>query len=200
MTRWLAPGRRRRAGALTAPGVCVTALLVAGCDGPAPQPAVTVTATLTVTATVTVTATPTALASEAPAPETTPAPVKAHVPQGALALIEWHDQAATNKCVQVMTVYENRSDTAVNSITQKFQTMYTPKHAEGEYPDSVDGPDKSMTQVAGIAPYKTRTLYWDVCAPELASKQNPPPADGTDSFMSEIGAQPRSFTWKWVEE
>ncbi|WP_189189235.1 hypothetical protein [Streptomyces albiflavescens] len=101
--------------------------------------------------------------------------------------------------MNVMTVYENRSDTAVISISQKFQTLYTPKHADGEYPDDVDGPVKTLTQDAGIAPYGTRTLYWQVCAPELASKQNPAPADGTDSFMSEIGAQPRATAWDWAK-
>ncbi|MGW5256626.1 hypothetical protein ACWERW_27215 [Streptomyces sp. NPDC004012] len=101
--------------------------------------------------------------------------------------------------MNVMTVYENRSDTAVIFITQKFQTSYTPKHADGEYPDDVDGPVKTLTQDAGIAPYGTRTLHWQVCAPELASKQNPVPADGTDSFMSEIGAQPRATTWDWAQ-
>ncbi|MGW4888155.1 hypothetical protein [Streptomyces murinus] len=101
--------------------------------------------------------------------------------------------------MNVMTVFENRSDTAVISITQKFQTSYTPKHDDGEYPDDVDGPVKTLAQDAGIAPYRTRTLYWQVCAPELASKQNPVPADGTDSFMSEIGAQPRATTWDWAQ-
>lgn len=91
------------------------------------------------------------------------------------------------------------SDTAVISITQKFQTLYTPKHADGEYPDEVDGPVETLTQDAGIAPYMTRTLYWQVCAPELASKQNPVPPDGTDSFMSEIGAQPRATAWDWAQ-
>ncbi|WP_405856900.1 hypothetical protein OG407_09630 [Streptomyces sp. NBC_01515] len=101
--------------------------------------------------------------------------------------------------MNVMTVYENRSDTAVISITQKFQTLYTPKHADGEYPDEVNGPVKMLAQDAGIAPYGTRTLYWQVCAPELASKQNPVPPDGTDSFMSEIGAQPRVTSWDWAQ-
>ncbi|GAA2816788.1 hypothetical protein GCM10010441_46650 [Kitasatospora paracochleata] len=123
---------------------------------------------------------------------------KAKVPQGSLALTVWHDEGASNTCVSVQTVYENRSDTAINSIKQTFQTLYTPKHRDGEYPDSVNGPIKTLTQVAGIAPYQSRTLYWDVCAPELASKQNPPPADGTDSFMSEIGAQPMTNSWTWV--
>ncbi|WSM52474.1 hypothetical protein OG963_01870 [Streptomyces sp. NBC_01707] len=136
---------------------------------------------------------PTPTASSAPAP----APPRA--PLGSVTLTEWHDGDATNKCVNVMTVYENRSDTAVISITQKFQTSYTPKHADGEYPDDVDGPVKTLTQDAGIAPYGTRTLYRQVCAPDLASKQNPVPADGTDSFMSEIGAQPRAISWDWAQ-
>ncbi|WP_055631345.1 hypothetical protein [Streptomyces griseoruber] len=126
-------------------------------------------------------------------------PVPARTPQGSVALTEWHDGDATNKCVNVMTVYENRSDTAVISITQKFQTLYTPKHADGEYPDDVDGPVKTLAQDAGIAPYGTRTLYWQVCTPELASKQNPVPLDGTDSFMSEISAQPRATAWDWAQ-
>ncbi|MGW1809762.1 hypothetical protein [Streptomyces sp. NPDC002078] len=114
-----------------------------------------------------------------------------------MALAEWHDEGASNKCVSVSTRYENRSDTAVNTITQTFQTLYTPRHKDDEYPDEVNGPTKTLTQVAGIAPYQERTLYWDVCAPELASKQNPPPPDGTDGFMSEIGAQPMQYSWKW---
>ncbi|UWE11946.1 hypothetical protein [Actinacidiphila bryophytorum] len=115
-----------------------------------------------------------------------------------MTLAEWHDGDATNKCANVMTVYENRSDTAVIAITQKFQTSYTPKHADGEYPDDVDGPVKTLTQDAGIAAFGTRTLYWQVCAPELASRQNPVPADGIDAFMSEIGAQPRATSWDWA--
>ncbi|MFF2505797.1 hypothetical protein ACFVTY_20760 [Streptomyces sp. NPDC058067] len=54
----------------------------------------------------------------------------ARTPLGSVALTEWHDGDATNKCVNVMTVYENRSDTAVISITQNFQTLHTPKHAD----------------------------------------------------------------------
>ncbi|MEV7740055.1 hypothetical protein AB0O75_49975 [Streptomyces sp. NPDC088921] len=182
---------------------CAGALLAAGCSSHAPQPAAA-TSTVTVTQTITPTPTPTPVASRTSAIPTptafsAPAPAPARTPQGSVALTEWHDGDATNKCVNVMTVYENRSDTAVISITQKFQTLYTPKHADGEYPDEVDGPVKTLTQDAGIAPYGTRTLYWQVCAPELAPKQNPVPPDGTDSFMSEIGAQPRTTTWDWAQ-
>lgn len=184
---------------------CAAALLAVGCSGRAPQPAAaapTVTVTQTIAPTPTPTPTPTPIASRtsatlAPAVSSAPTPAPARTPQGSVALTEWHDGDATNKCVNVMTVYENRSDTAVISITQKFQTLYTPKHADGGYPDQVDGPVKMLTQDAGIAPYATRTLYWQVCAPELASKQNPVPPDGTDSFMSEIGAQPRATAWDW---
>nr|WP_168516630.1 hypothetical protein [Streptomyces sp. S1D4-11]QIZ01262.1 hypothetical protein HEP87_56130 [Streptomyces sp. S1D4-11] len=184
--------------------VCAAALLGAGCRH-APQPAAaapTVTVTQTITTTLTPTSTPAASRTSAirtPAASSEPAPIPARTPLGSVALTEWHDGDATNKCVNVMTVYENRSDTGVISITQKFQTSYTPKHADGKYPDDVDGPVKTLTQDAGIAPYGTRTLYWQVCAPELASKQNPVPADGTDSFMSEIGAQPRATTWDWAQ-
>lgn len=184
---------------------CAAALLAAGCSGRAPQPAaaaptVTVTQTIAPTPTPTPTSTPAARRTSAtPTPAVSSAPAPARTPQGSVALTEWHDGDATNKCVNVMTVYENRSDTAVISVTQKFQTLYTPKHADGEYPDDVDGPVKMLTQDAGIAPYGTRTLYWQVCAPELASKQNPVPADGTDSFMSEIGAQPRATAWDWAQ-
>jgi hypothetical protein len=115
-----------------------------------------------------------------------------------LVLTVWHDEAASNTCVTVSTVYENQSDTAVVTIAQSFQTIYTPKHNQGEYPNLVDGPIKTLEQVAGIAPYQNRLLYWNVCAPELADKQNPPPANGIDSFQSEIGAQPRTYTWKWA--
>ncbi|MGW2743928.1 hypothetical protein [Streptomyces sp. NPDC001450] len=72
-----------------------------------------------------------------------------------------------------------------------------PRHKDGEYPHEVNGTVKTLTQVAGIAPYQERTLYWHVCAPKLASKQNPPPSDGADGFMSEIGAQPKRYSWKW---
>ncbi|MFJ9120338.1 hypothetical protein ACIRJO_32990 [Streptomyces sp. NPDC102394] len=182
---------------------CAAALFAAGCSGRAPQPAAaapTVTVTQTIAPTPTPTPTPVASRTSATptqAPSSAPAPTPARTPQGSVALTEWHDGDATDKCVNVMTVYENRSDTAVISITQKFQTLYTPKHADGEYPDDVDGPVKTLSQDAGIAPYGTRTLYWQVCAPELASKQNPVPPDGTDSFMSEIGAQPRATVWDW---
>lgn len=186
---------------------CAAALLSAGCSSHAPQPVaaaptVTVTVTQTITPALTQTSTPVAGRTSAiptQAASSVPAPTPARTPLGSVALTEWHDGDATNKCVNVMTVYENRSDTAVISITQKFQTSYTPKHADGGYPDDVDGPVKTLTQDAGIAPYGTRTLYWQVCAPELASKQNPVPADGTDSFMSEIGAQPRATTWDWAQ-
>jgi hypothetical protein len=77
--------------------------------------------------------------------------------------------------------------------------LHTPKHADGEYPDEVNGPVKLLAQDAGIAPYGTRTLYRQVRAPELASKQNPVPRNGTDSFMSEIGAQPRAIAWAWAQ-
>ncbi|MGO4341522.1 hypothetical protein [Pedococcus sp. 2YAF34] len=96
------------------------------------------------------------------------------------------------------TTYDNRSDTAIDSVTQTFITNYTPKHKEGEYPDSVTGPAKTMTQVVGIAAYSQKVVTWEVCAPELASKQNPPRPDGLDSFMSEIGAAPADFSWRWV--
>ncbi|WP_128381295.1 hypothetical protein [Streptomyces cavernae] len=190
---------------LPAISACAAVLLAAGCSSPAPQPtaaAPAVTVTQTITLTPTPTSTPVASqASAIPTPTVSPAPevAPARIPQGSVALTEWHNGDATNECVNVMTVYENRSDTAVISITQKFQTMYTPKHADGEYPDDVDGPVKTLTQDAGIAPYGTRTLYWQVCAPELASKQNPVPPDGTDSFMSEIGAQPRAIVWNWAQ-
>lgn len=186
---------------------CAAALLGAGCSSHAPQPAaaaptVTVTQTVTPTPMPTPTSTPAASHTSAiptPTASSAPAPAPPRAPLGSVTLTEWHDGDATNKCVNVMTVYENRSDTAVISITQKFQTSYTPKHADGEYPDDVDGPVKTLTQDAGIAPYGTRTLYWQVCAPDLASKQNPVPADGTDSFMSEIGAQPRATSWDWAQ-
>ncbi|MFI0962956.1 hypothetical protein ACH4S8_16375 [Streptomyces sp. NPDC021080] len=186
---------------------CALPLLAAGRGSHAPRSTAKAAPTVTVTETITVTATPTP--TSAPAAGSTsatlesavsPAPVtaRARVPQGSVALTEWHDGDATSTCVNVMTVYENRSDTAVISIRQAFCTSYTPKHADGEYPDDVDGPLKTLSQDAGIAPYGTRTLYWEVCAPELASKQNPLPADGTDSFMSEMGAQPRGTTWDWA--
>ena len=43
-----------------------------------------------------------------------------------------------------------------------------------------------------------KAIYWRVCTPELAAKQNPPAHDGTDPFMSEIGAVPDKFRWTWV--
>ena len=139
---------------------CAAALLAAGCSGRAPQPAAaapTVTVIQTIATTPTPTPSPTPVASRTSATPTptvssAPAPAPARTPQGSVALTEWHDGDATNKCVNVMTVYENRSDTAVISITQKFQTLYTPKHTDGEYPDEVDGPVKTLSQDAGIAP------------------------------------------------
>ncbi|MFG2520193.1 hypothetical protein [Streptomyces sp. NPDC048527] len=199
----------RHAAALAVIGLC-TAPLAAACTSPGAQPAAAhhdatrAAPTVTITQTITATPPPGPRASAAAAATTTPPTKTASsparpAPQGSVALGEWHDGDATNKCVNVMTHYENRSDTAVISITQTLQTNYTPKHSKDEYPDSVDGPLKTLTQDAGIEPYGERTLYWQVCAPELASKQNPVPADGTDSFMSEIGAQPRTTTWHWAK-
>ncbi|SBW18605.1 putative membrane protein [Candidatus Protofrankia californiensis] len=134
----------------------------------------------------------TALTSE-PAPS-----VKiTHAPQGEIVLTEWHDTTSTNTCVRVQTYYQNRSDTAIREISQSFVTLYTPRHPEGTYPGLREGPVKTLTQSAGIPPFEQRILYWDVCAPELAKLQNPPRPDGTNSYMSEIGAQPRGFTWTW---
>lgn len=121
-------------------------------------------------------------------------------PQGDVELVEWHNEAANNKCVDVDTYIENRSDTAINEITVKFRTTYTPKHGEDEYPESKNGPVKILTQVAGISPYGKRKLIWEVCAPELAKRMNPYRPEMTDAFMSEIGAIPEEFSWTWVEE
>jgi len=74
----------------------------------------------------------------------------------------------------------------------------TLKHREGQYPHSVDGPSKTLRQTVGIAPYSRKMIMWRVCAPELASKQDPPSADGTDSFISEIDAVPKALRWRWV--
>ncbi|GAA4598109.1 hypothetical protein GCM10023194_74790 [Planotetraspora phitsanulokensis] len=111
--------------------------------------------------------------------------------------MEWHDQVADSKCVKVQTFYENRSNTAIKMIAQTFLTDYTPKHRAGQYPDSKNGPIKTLTQNVGIPPFETREVTWDVCAPELAKLMNPPSADGTDGYMSEVGAAPQGFKWRW---
>ena len=172
---------------------------------PAPVPAVieSVSATPSQTPSSSKSATAGSTPAEAAAtvhPATTPppAPVAVPQPQGTIALTVWHDHGADNRCVAVETIYENRSDTALNTVTQVFVTMYTPKHANGTYPALKDGPTKSMTQTVGIPPYGTRTIGWNVCAHELVAKQNPPPADGVDGYLEEIGARPTSFTWDWV--
>lgn len=152
----------------------------------------TVTATETLTTTVTVTRTPSEM--ESSAPQST----KTARPQGTVALDEWHDLSGDLTCAVVQTYYDNRSDTAILKLQQDFVMSYTPKHAEGEYPDSVDGPRKSLTQTVGIAPYTRKEIRWRVCAPELRDKQNEPRADGIDSFMSEVGARPETFTWTWA--
>ena len=159
-----------------------------------PRPTVsteTTTKTVTVTLTVTKTAAPPKLTTPSPSP--TPA----RLPQGELVVDGWQNGAADLKCVDVQTSYDNRSDTAVDSVTQTFITHYTPKH-KGGYPDLVDGPAKILTQTVGIAPYSKKTITWHVCAPELASKQNPPPPDMPGYFMSEIGATPTLCNWRWV--
>jgi hypothetical protein len=70
----------------------------------------------------------------------------------------------------------------------------------------LDGTEKGRTLWAGaFRPGRmhdqtaVKTLDRQVCAPELASKQNPVPPNGTDSFMSEIGAQPRATAWDWAQ-
>lgn len=153
------------------------------------------TATATVTQTQTVTRTSTLPSAPASSPDVTSKPR----PQGELVLDEWHNVSGTLTCVVVQTYYDNRSDTAVLNISQTFVTSYTPKHPDGEYPEAVDGPSKTLTQTAGLAPYTRKLLTWRVCAPELAARQNPPRADGVDFWMSEIGAVPKQFSWNWVE-
>ncbi len=174
----------------------------------AAAPAVTITATVTAASPVTstpITNAPTAAVPAVDPPTVTvtesaaPVPPPAEkTPQGELALDEWHDTAGSPTCATVQTFYDNRSDTAVDKVTQAFQTTYTPKHADGQYPDAVNGPLKKVTQTVGVAPYTRKQIMWQVCAPELKDKQNPPRPDGLDSFMSEIGAQPTSYEWTWT--
>jgi hypothetical protein len=141
--------------------------------------------------------------SPLPSPSVTPttrrpAPVRTHhIPQGSVSLVQHNETAATNKCSRVVAIYENRSDTAVISITQSFQTTYTPKHRDGEYPDDKNGPVKTLTQTAGIPPYGTRQVTWDVCAPELAKLMNPYHQGETDSWMNEMGSVPTKLHWAW---
>lgn len=92
----------------------------------------------------------------------------------------------------VQTFYDNRSDTAVKTVTQGFVTMYTPKHSAGQYPAQVSGPAKTLTQAAGISPHSRKMLIVARLCSRLATSQNPPGPDGTDSFMSETGAVPMS--------
>ncbi|MBK3644876.1 hypothetical protein [Streptomyces sp. MBT33] len=56
-----------------------------------------------------------------------------------------------------------------------------------------------LAEDVGTVPCWTWTLYWQVCPPELATKQNPVPPDGTDLFMSQIDAQPRAVAWDWAQ-
>ena len=147
----------------------------------------TVTVTETATSTVTTTITRTAPAGPGNSSPSAPAQIR---PQGELVLDEWHDTAGDLTCAEVQTFYDNRSDTAVATVTQTFLTNYTPKHRERQYPDSVDGPSKTLTQTVGIAPYSRKMIMWRLFAPELASKQNPPSSDGTDSVH--VGDRRRS--------
>lgn len=62
------------------------------------------------------------------------------------------------------------------SITQRFQTSYAPKHADGDYPDDVDGPVRTLARDAGVAPYAIRALYWQVRA--RVDRQAEPSGDG----------------------
>jgi hypothetical protein len=131
-------------------------------------------------------------------PATTPSsPSPSKRPLGSLAITNWSDIWSDNKCVDVRVWYDNRSDTAVDVITQSFLTNYTPKHRPGTYPDLVDGPTKTLSQQVGIQAFTKKIIEWNVCAPELVALQNPPPPDGTDSFQEEIGAKPTYFHWTW---
>jgi hypothetical protein len=199
-----APGRERGTGTSSllkglgvglpvAVAIVVVGVLVVHNRGHAAPDAASAAPTVTVTATPEATLpapTPTESASN-------PSPSPTKTPQGVVVVADFHAGAATNTCVSVQTLYENRSDTAVNTVTQSFVTTYTPKHKAGTYPSDVNGPTKTLTTTAGIAPFQSRWVVWQVCAPELAALQNPPPADGTDAFMSEIGALPKSLTWTW---
>ena len=149
--------------------------------------------------TVTMTATPTPIEPSAPPTPSSPAPAPSpsKAPQGVVLVTSFHDGDATNTCVSVQTFYENRSDTAVNTVTQSFVTLYTPKHKAGTYPSEVDGPIKTLTTTVGIAPFQSRWVVWQAWRTGTCRLAEPSSSDGTDAFMSEIGAQPTSLTWKW---
>src|SRR6185437_15216635 len=95
------------------------------------------------------------------AASTTPTPAVASVtkaPEGTVVTAVWHDMAATNTCVSVQVVYDNRSDTAVDTIRQDFQTLYTPKHGAAQFPSEVDGPIETVSQQVGIPPFAQKTI------------------------------------------
>jgi hypothetical protein len=115
-------------------------------------------------------------------------------PVGVLAIASWHDTAFNGTCVTVEVNHQNRSDTAINQMTQVFQTFYTPMHAEGEYPPQVNGPLVTASGSAGVAAFASRQLNWQVCAPELTSLRGP------DANDQDIGAQPQTTSWTWFGE
>src|SRR6476646_8632690 len=90
----------------------------------APTTAPTPTAT---TSTATVTATVTQAVAQ-PAPSPTPAQPAPRTPQGTVVLSDAHNLGGDLRCTDVQIIYDNRSDTAVNTITQAFVMTYTPKH------------------------------------------------------------------------
>lgn len=162
-----------------------------------PAPTVTVTETQTETSSPVETPTP----AETPSSFNTPAAAPTVQPEGTLAIADWHDKgnSADGTCVTVQIVYENRSNTAIDAVSQNFQTLYTPQHAPNTYPGEVNGPTKTLTQQVGVAAFQQRTTYWEVCAPELASVKSgmDPNGNGTDTYEGDIGAQPQGATWTW---
>ena len=94
-------------------------------------------------------------------------------------------------------MYDNRSDTAIDTVTQSVQSLYTPKHKIGTYPELVAGPIKTVTQSVGIAAFAQKRITWEVCVPELVPLQNKPPADGLDGYQEEIVGRPTAFRWTW---
>lgn len=151
---------------------------------------VTVTAVSTTTVTATVQAPPAA-------PQPSPVASQRADPVGAVAITKFSGIADTRTCSTVEVTYDNRSDRAVNSITQEFLVYYYPKHDEGTYPDLKEGARKSATQIVGIAAYSVKTVRWQLCAPELSALQNPP-GPNPQNYMEKIASRPDKFSWEWV--
>lgn len=98
-------------------------------------------------------------------------------PEGTVEIVQWNNHLPYDEsCAQVIVRVANRSDTALKSLTIRFE-------GETASEEKVDLGERIMA--AGIAPFASGQLTYKVCDERLAGRQFGP------------AAVPTSFYWEW---